>query len=590
MDVTKIVIDATTQANLDSWLNGDYDASSKEEIRRLQRENPEELVNAFYKHLEFGTGGLRGVMGPGTNRMNPYTVRAATQGLANYILKQTKKGSVLIGYDCRHHSRDFAIEAATVLAANGIKVYLYKELRPVPLVSFGVIYKKCTAGIMITASHNPPKYNGYKVYWDYGGQVLPPHDQGIIDEVNHVRDVKRTTFPHQLIEEIDTEVDTAFLKAIRPWQHYPEDNTAQGNKLHIVYTSLHGAGITMVPKALADWGFSQVSVVESQRKPDGDFPTVASPNPEEHAALKLGIDQLQATQADILIGTDPDTDRIGVVAMHQGQPVLLNGNEIACIAVEHICQALKQSKKMPPKPVFVKTIVTSELMKTIAEHHGAQCLDVLTGFKYIGQKIAQWAEEAQAGVPTHHFLFGGEESYGYLLGTHARDKDAVVAAVLVAEIALHLKLQGKTLIDFLYEIYATHGVYREQLFSLVFEGKEGAEHIAKMMNILRTNPPKKLGGVAVTTIEDYQAHQTLHLATGHHEPLLLPRSNVIRIWLEDGTKIVARPSGTEPKLKLYCGVVSHRHTHIPDVVKSCDAKLQALLKELETMMSPPKKA
>ncbi len=573
-------MDKTTRANVDSWLNGTFDEASKKEVRRLEKDEPQELINAFYQQLEFGTGGLRGVMGVGTNRLNPYTVRAATQGLATYINSQTKKGSVLIGYDCRNHSREFAEEAAKVLAANNIKVYLYKELRPVPLVSFGVRYKKCTAGIMITASHNPPKYNGYKVYWDYGGQVLPPHDKGIIAEVGKVKEVKEGLMTSALIEEIDGEVDAAYLKAIHSLQLHPGDNHSKGGALHVVYTPLHGAGITIVPHALASWGFSHVTLVKEQEKPDGNFPTVTSPNPEEEAALKIGIATLQKVKGDILIGTDPDTDRIGVVCMHKGAPQLFNGNEIACMATEHICRSLKATHQMPPKAMFVKTIVTSELMKVIAEKNQASCLDVLTGFKYIGEKITQWEEDHM-----HHFLFGGEESYGYLLGTHARDKDAVVSATLVAEMALQMKLQNKTLVDLLYEIYQTYGIFREKLLSLTFEGKEGADHITNMMCKLRESPPKTIDGVKVITLEDYQSHLATHLKSGKKEAIILPKSNVVRLWLEDGTKIIVRPSGTEPKIKLYCGVHDPHHSHLDEGIKKCDARLDSILQSIKKIIS-----
>ncbi len=574
-------MDSQTQANIDSWLNGDYDEASKNEVRRLQKEDPEELLNAFYTHLSFGTGGLRNIMGVGTNRLNVYTIRNATQGLATYINKQTKNGSVIIGYDCRHNSRLFAEEAAKVLAAANIQVYLYRELRPVPLVSFGVRHKKCTAGIMITASHNPPNYNGYKVYWDYGGQVLPPHDKGIIDEVNRVTSVRTAPFNSPLIDQVDGEIDAAYLKTIHALQLHPGDNHSKGKQLHVVYTSLHGAGITMVPPALKSWGFTNLTLVEEQEKPDGDFPTVKSPNPEEAAALTLGMEKLLKVEGDLLMGTDPDTDRIGVVVRHKGKTHLFNGNEVACMAVEHICRSLAQTHQMPPKPMFVKTIVTSELFRVIAERNNTQCLDVLTGFKYIGEKIAQWEEDGQ-----HHFLFGGEESYGYLLGTHARDKDAVVSAALIAEMALQMKLQGKTLVDLLHEIYQKYGIFREKLSSLTFEGKEGLDHIASMMQTLRTNPPKMLDEMKVTTFEDYQTHTRLLLESGRKETITLPKSNVICLWLEDGTKVVVRPSGTEPKIKLYCGVHDPHHSHLEEGIKKCDARLDKILKAVAQLISP----
>jgi len=588
-------MDTTTQKNIDSWLQGDYDEKTKDEIRRLQIENPSELIDAFYTRLSFGTGGLRGIMGVGTNRMNRYNIQMATQGLANYLAKQKPDGerhAVLIGFDCREHSREFAEETASVLAANNIEVFLYKELRPVALISFGVLHKKCRAGVMITASHNPPEYNGYKVYWSHGGQVLSPHDKGIIDEVNKISDpaqVKKATLPHPLVHEIGEEVDKAYLETIRDHQFYPGTNQSHGKELHVVYTSLHGGGITMIPPALHDWGFTHVSLVEEQAKPDGTFPTVKSPNPEEPSALKLGIEKLQALKADLLIGTDPDVDRLAVVVMHQGEPVSLNGNETACIALEYICRSLKETKRFPPKAMFVKTIVTTELFKAIAEHYGATCLDVLTGFKYIGEKIAEWDEEKKANIPTHHFIFGGEESYGYLLGTHARDKDAVISAALICEVALFCKLQGKTLVDFLYEIYQQYGIYREKLLSLTFHGKEGAEKMHTMMNHLRQNPLKTLNEKAVLTFEDYKSRYTQDMESSHKEPILLPKSDVLRFWLADGTKIVVRPSGTEPKIKVYVGCIE-KHSFkdkksFEKAIADCDVTVDTYLACMKKLLT-----
>lgn len=599
MQKVKTEMDAQTQKNIDTWLQGAYDEKTKADIRRLQIENPEELIDAFYTTLSFGTGGLRGIMGVGSNRMNIYNIRAATQGLANYLTKQKPtmgKHRVLVGFDCRNHSREFAEETAKVLAANGIEVFLYQELRPVALISFGVLYKKCSAGVMVTASHNPPEYNGYKVYWSHGGQVLPPHDKGIIDEVNKIIDpsqVKIESYPNPLIHDIGEEIDRAYLDAIHSLQLHSDDNHAHGQDLHVVYTSLHGGGITMIPRTLAEWGFTHVSIVEEQKKPDGNFPTVKSPNPEEPATLKMGIEKLEKVKGDLLLATDPDVDRLAVVVMHEGKPVSLNGNQIACLALEHICRSLKETHRIPPKPMFVKTIVTTELFKAIAEHYKAFCIDVLTGFKYIGEKIAQWDEEKLANIPTHHYIFGGEESYGCLFGTHARDKDAVVASALICDLALHLKLQGKTLIDFLYEIYSHYGVYREKLLSLTFEGKEGAEKMQKMMDHLRHTPPKTLSETAVITLEDYENRSVLTLETGHKEPLLLPKSDVLRFWLADRTKIVVRPSGTEPKIKIYCSCVEkhlfHEKREIDKSIWDCDRRVDNYLYAIKKILTSPNK-
>ncbi|MFN0065439.1 MAG: phospho-sugar mutase [Chlamydiales bacterium] len=590
MPKTDMKIDVQTQKNVDSWLEGSYDEASKQEIKKLQQESPQELIDAFYQHLSFGTGGLRGKMGVGTNRLNIYTIRNATQGLANYILKsKTKKQHlVIIGYDSRHHSRQFAEESAKVLAANKIEVYLYKELRPVPLVSFGVLHKKCTAGIMITASHNPAVYNGYKVYWEHGAQVLPPDDVGIIEEVNKITEpsmVKVAKLNDPLIHEVNGEIDKAYLRAIAPLALHPGNNQTRGKELSIVYTSLHGAGITMTPKALESWGFTNLHFVEEQIQPNGDFPTVEKPNPEEHAALKLGIEQMKRKNADILIANDPDVDRIGVAVAHEKEYRVITGNEMAIMLIEHICRSLLSTKQMPPKAMFIKTIVTSELCKDIVEHYGASILDVLTGFKYIGEKMAGWAAENRRLVVTHQFIFGCEESYGYLFGSHVRDKDGVVLAPLIAEMSLQLKLQNKTLVDFLYEIYQKYGVFHNECVSLTFEGKEGAEKITSIMKQLRQSPPKRILKADVLKINDYFVHDTTSLPSGKKEPLLLPKSNVLVFCLSDHSKVIVRPSGTEPKIKFYCEVVDkhyHRDTHaIKKAINKCALHAAEIIEDLK---------
>lgn len=579
-----------TQQNIADWLNGDYDEASKNEIRRLQREDPEELADAFYKKMSFGTGGLRGIMGVGTNRLNFYTIRAATQGLANYLNNQSGKElkRVLIGYDCRNYSKEFAEESAKVLAANGIEVLLFKELRPVALVSFGVRYKRCSAGILITASHNPAKYNGYKVYWNDGGQVLPPHDKGIIEEVNKVSfptKVPLSDLSDPLIQKINGQIDQAYLAQLHVLQLHPGNNSKKGSELKVVYTSLHGAGITTVPPALRDWGFTNLQLVEEQSVPDGNFPTVKSPNPEDSEALSLGVEKLVKTDSDILIATDPDTDRLGVVVMHENKPFFFNGNEMACILLEHICSSLRSAKQMPAKAMFVKTIVTTELFKKIAERYGGTCLDVLTGFKYIGQKMSDWDGEQKVPNTMHHYIFGAEESYGYLYGTHVRDKDAIISCCLVCEAALEWKLAGKTLVDFLYEIYQKYGVFREKLFSLTFEGKKGAEKMKAITDKLRKHPLDQVAGKEVETMEDYLSRKSLSLRSGKTTPILLPKSDVLRFWLEDGTKIVIRPSGTEPKIKIYCGLFEKHpvkdRKSIESAISACDARLNEILEYLK---------
>ena len=582
-------IDAETRKRVEAWLAGGYDEETKTEIRRMLEEDPQALVDAFYTNLDFGTGGLRGLMGVGTNRMNVYTVRSATQGLANYILRTvgTKtKPSVAIGYDSRRQSDVFAWEAARVLAGNGIKAYVYPELRPTPSVSFACRLKGCQAAIMITASHNPPEYNGYKVYWEDGAQILPPHDSGIIQEVRAIQSldqIKITPKTDRLIEQLGSDVDGAYLAAIQKLQHYPKENAEHGADLKIVYTSLHGTGVTMVPKALQSWGFTSFSLVQAQASPDGNFPTVRSPNPEEQSALDLGIKQMISEDGDILMATDPDADRLGVVVMHKGAPEILNGNQLACICLHHVCEALCGQGKLPENAGFVKTIVTTELFRSIVEAYGKTCVDVLTGFKYVAEQIRLWEQQTNG----LQYIFGGEESYGYLLGTDVRDKDAIGICTLVAEAALHAKRQGKTLLDILYAIYHEHGVYLEKLFSLNFpETKEGKAAMSKALERLRSTPPKEICGSRVVVQEDYLT-QTRSFPTegGRTEAITLPKSNVLLYRLEDGSKIAIRPSGTEPKVKIYVGAVNRSEGPVAARIPICDAHANFLIHMTRELLS-----
>jgi phosphomannomutase len=576
--------DPVTNRNVNSWLNGPYDAQTKETIRKMLKENPTEVSDAFYTNLSFGTGGMRGIMGVGTNRMNSYTIKACTQGLANYINKQVKtekEHSVLIGYDSRHHSREFAEECAKVLAANHIRVYIYKDIRPTPMTSFGCRYKKATSAIMITASHNPPQYNGYKVYWNDGAQVLPPNDQGIVDEVNkisdisHVKTVDSTDNP--LIEWIGDEIDHAYLEAISPLQLHPKVNKEQGNSLKVVYTSLHGTGITMVPPAMKLWGFTNIELVTKQVIPDGDFPTCPSPNPEEKGALQLGMDTLVKVNGDILIATDPDCDRVGTAIYHDGQLVMIDGNQMACLLLHHVLESLSAQKRLPEKAAFVKTIVTSELFSEICKAHQKPCFNVLTGFKYIAEKIRQW-EASPDGL---QYIFGGEESYGYLYGTLARDKDAIICSVLICDMALQAKLKDKTLIDILHDIWQKYGTFVEKLISIKFDDtKAGKEQMAKGMLKLQKNPPKQFSGIDVLVLEDYDKSVSLNVKTGATEKILLPKSEVLLFRLADGTKLVIRPSGTEPKIKIYCGVVKKGPNAVAEGEKQAATLLDALKNDL----------
>lgn len=533
------------------WLQEPYDSETRKEVQDLLEQNPENLIDAFHTTVSFGTGGMRGLMGVGTNRLNCYTIRSATQGLANYILSQkTPRPRVFISYDSRQNSALFAQETARVLAGNGIEVYLTENLRPTPLVSFGCRNHRCTAAIMITASHNPPEYNGYKVYWSDGAQVVPPHDSGIMQEVKkieHPSEVNLAPLNTPLIHYVGEEEDNAYYHALFPLQNFPEYNQKHGSDLHILYSPLHGCGITTLPAGLSSWGFTSLSYVEEQKNPDGMFPNALSPNPEDEEALKLGIQKLQKQQGDLLIATDPDADRLGLVVRHQGEPVTLSGNQIASLCLYYLCKTLTKQKRMPPRPACVTTIVTTELFKTIAESFGIACFEVLTGFKYIGEKIHEWETQTEG----YNFLFGAEESLGFLYGTHARDKDATISACLISEMALQQKKEGKTLIDLLEDLYAQFGPFQEKQLSVTFKGAAGQSKMETLMETLRKSPPKEICGHPLTTIQDYLKKEEKECSTGCVKPLTLPSSNVLVWRLDNQTKFVIRPSGTEPKIKLY---------------------------------------
>ena len=582
------MIDQQIQKRIDTWLNGAYDQETKSTIKKLLIENEKELVDAFYTNLSFGTGGLRGLMGVGTNRMNQYTVKAATQGIANYIKKQPKtnqKPAVFISYDSRNQSKLFAEEAAKVLAGNGLHVYLTEEIRPTPYVSFGCRFKGCQAAIMITASHNPKEYNGYKVYWNDGAQVLPPHDEGIIDEVNLITSLEQIKSaislndPH--IEHVLNQVDEVYLSEIKKLPLHQKQNLEKGNQLSIVYTSLHGTGITLIPKAFEQCGFTNVAYVEKQCIPDGDFPTLKSPNPEEKAALQLGIDLLEKINGDILIATDPDADRVGVAVKHGNDVIILNGNQIACMLLDHIIKGLNANGQMPKNAAFIKTIVTTELFKEIVKSAQKDCFDVLTGFKYIAEKIREW--ETIADGPK--YIFGAEESYGYLYGTLVRDKDAISTSLMIAEMALSLKLESKTLVDKLNDIYKTHGLFVEGLLSVKFEEtKDGKEKMQKGMEKLERNPPKSINGSAVILLENYAKSIFIDMKTGKESVLTLPKSDVLIFWLEDGSKLIVRPSGTEPKIKIYGGIVNKKFDNIEVALVQAKEKVNLLLAALEKVL------
>ncbi|MCB1114460.1 MAG: phospho-sugar mutase [Chlamydiia bacterium] len=577
------MLDEEAEKNIQSWLAQEYDDKTKDTIRQMLNADDPELNNAFYTNLAFGTGGMRGIMGVGTNRMNRYTIMRATQGLANYIEEENLPNpSVLIGYDSRHHSREFAEIAARVLAANEIDVYIASDIRPTPWVSFGCRFKRCNAAIMITASHNPPEYNGYKVYWSDGAQVLPPHDKGIIEDVNKIEslsEIKKTDLKSPFITWIDEEIDNAYLKAIRPLSLCPDQNKTKGENLKVLYSSLHGTGIKLLPKAMQDWGFSNLTLVEKQCIPDGDFSAAPSPNPEDPEALKMGVEQLLKENLDLLIATDPDADRVGAVVNHQGKAVYLNGNQIACLGLYHILSEKKVQNTLPDNGAAIKTIVTTELFKKIANNFGVTCFNVHTGFKYVAEKIREWEEDSNP----YQYLFGGEESFGYLWGTYARDKDGISASLLIQEIALKQKLKGKTLIDLLNEIYERYGLFFETLKSVRFEEtKEGKEKMAQSLDKLRNSPPKSLADIAVKTLDDYQKRKRFDLLSGHVTELPLAQSNVLIFWLEDDSKVMVRPSGTEPKVKLYCGVSQSTFSNQEEALQTLKSKANTLINALES--------
>jgi phosphomannomutase len=583
-----IDFDPITQTNIQRWLRESYDIDTRNTIKEMLKGPPEEILDCFYTNLSFGTGGLRGIMGIGSNRMNIYTVGAAVQGLANYIKKIPSNStlSILIGYDSRNNSLIFAKEAAKVLCGNGIRVYLFKQMCPSPLVSFGCRLKKCSAAIMITASHNSAEYNGMKFFWNDGAQLLPPHDLAVIQEVNLITDVemiKKTDLTScPLMHWIDDEINIAYIKAISPLKLYRLENESYGKQLKIVYTSLHGTGITVIPQTLHDWGFTNLHYVKDQNVPDGNFPTVSTPNPENESALQKGIKVLEEIKGNILLATDPDADRVGVAVLHQGKVTVLSGNQIASICLEHICNALTCSKKMPENAAFIKTIGTTELFQKIVDSYQKSCLNVLIGFKYIAEKIREW----ESSVPrNHHFIFGGEESFGYLYGTNTRDKDAIISSALICEVALHAKLQGQTMVDLLYDLYRKHGVFVEKLLMINFpDTKLGKEKIDSSIKNLQKTPPKEFNGIPVRIFEDYRNSIKINILTGEKTSISLPKSDILLFWLEDDTKLMIRPSGTECKIKIYCGIIDKNYCSVEEAIDKGNIKANTHMETLNKIL------
>lgn len=550
-------LDTTAEKNIKTWLKGKYDDDTKTSIQQLiDEENSSQLTDSFYKNLEFGTGGMRGEIGVGSNRMNKYTVGAATQGLANYLNKTFvgQEIKVAIAHDSRNFSPEFARVAADILSANGITVYLYKELRPTPQLSFTVRQLGCQSGIVITASHNPREYNGYKVYWVDGSQVVAPHDKNIVAEVNAITNVKDIKFKgvKKRIKLIGEVLDKAYLKAVKSICVNPRMIKKQSD-LSIVFSPIHGTGITMVPQALAQLGFTNVHIVEEQATPDGNFPTVVYPNPEEKEAMNLALKKAKEINADLVIATDPDADRVGMAVKDpKGEWQLLNGNQAASLIIYYLLKAWKKAKKLSGNEFVAKTIVTTDLIDEMAAKAGVNCYNTLTGFKYIAQVIRE-LEGKQT------FIGGGEESYGYLIGDKVRDKDAIASCAMIAELTAFSKNEGLTLFDFLAEMYLKNGFYYEGLISLTKKGKTGAEEIQQMMLDFRAKPPKSLAGSKVIRIDDYKSLITKDLKTGQEKNIPagemgIESSNVLQFFTADGTKFTCRPSGTEPKIKFYVGV------------------------------------
>ncbi len=532
------------------WLNSNIDATSKKEIEYLKSDE-HELIESFYKDLEFGTGGLRGIMGIGTNRMNIYTVGMATQGLCNYLKTQftNKKIKVAIAYDSRNNSRLFAEKTASVFSANGIKAYLFDDLRPTPELSFAIRELKCQSGVVVTASHNPKEYNGYKVYWEDGGQIISPHDKNIIAEVQKIKNIDEIKFDDslKLVEFIGSTIDDIYIKEISKLS-LNKDIIKKQKDLKIVYTPIHGTGVNLVPSALKKIGFENITVLEEQQEPDGNFPTVKSPNPEEPAALELALKKAKEIDADIVMATDPDADRVGIaIKANNNEFILLNGNQVAALLLDYLINQWKEQGKLKGKEYIVKTIVTSEILKEIADKFKVECFDVLTGFKYIADIINK-------NFGKKKFIGGGEESYGYLAGEFVRDKDAVMSCALIAEVAAFVKNQNITLYEKLIQIYHEYGFYKEKLISIVRKGKSGAEEIQKMMDNFRNNPPETINNSNVMLIHDFLKQKTIDQISHLRYEINLPKSNVLQFILKDGSKISVRPSGTEPKIKFYISV------------------------------------
>ncbi|MBS1735994.1 MAG: phospho-sugar mutase [Bacteroidetes bacterium] len=538
-----------TALKIEEWLSGKYDDNTKNAIKKLQADDINALDDAFYKDLEFGTGGLRGIMGVGTNRMNKYTVGMATQGYANYLKNSFPEVKVAIAHDVRNNSRAFAEIAAHIFAANGIKVLLFESIRPTPELSFTIRHEGCQGGVVLTASHNPKEYNGYKAYWNDGAQLVPPHDKNVIAEVEKIKSIDDVKWSgnDENISIIGSKIDDAYLKMVKGLSINPEACLKQ-HDLKIVYTPIHGTGIMLVPKALAAYGFDNVTIVKEQATPDGNFPTVIYPNPEEKETMSKGLEVARNEDADILLGTDPDADRVGVgVKNNHGEWVLLNGNQTAMMAFNYIIEERKKRGLAKPNDMVIKTIVTTDMIDVIAAQNKISCYNTLTGFKWISELIR--AKESK-----ENYVIGGEESFGLMIGNAVRDKDSVSAVAIICEMAAVEREAGRTVFDKLIDLYIQYGFYYEELISLTKKGKDGVKEISDMMTTFRNNPPQSIAGELVTDILDYEALTSTNINTGKVTKLDFPKSNVLQFLTEKNTKVSARPSGTEPKIKFYFSV------------------------------------
>ncbi|MFD2921753.1 phospho-sugar mutase [Terrimonas rubra] len=572
-------MDAAIQDKVNVWLNGNFDQDTKDQIKQLQAGNEADIADAFYKNLEFGTGGLRGIMGVGTNRMNKYTVGMATQGYANY-LKQSfgNDVKVAIAHDSRNNSRFFAETTANVFAANGIKVYLFEALRPTPELSFAIRHLGCQGGVVCTASHNPKEYNGYKAYWNDGGQLVPPHDKNVIKEVEKIASVDDVKWSggEANITLIGKEIDAAYIEMVKSLSVYPEV-IAQQHDLKIVYTPIHGTGIKLVPDVLKAFGFTNVTIVKEQEEPNGNFPTVSYPNPEEKETMSIGLAKAKELDADILLGTDPDADRVGIgVKDNKGEWVLMNGNQTAVLAFNYLLEARRTKGIARPNDMIITTIVTTGMADALAKGNNVACYRVLTGFKWIAEMIRE--KEGK-----ENYIIGGEESFGLMIGDQIRDKDAVSAVALLCEMAAYEKAQGRTLFDKLIELYIQYGFYKEDLISITQKGMDGQQQIAAMMEAYRKNPPTVINGVAVAQLLDYELQKGTNIQDGSQWDIQLPKSNVLQFILADGSIISARPSGTEPKIKFYFSV-KEALTSAADFDKvnlQLDEKIKAIIADMK---------